>query len=92
MDNMNNLAIETEVVEIVAEATEKLSFGQNALAYGIAATFVTGAITIGWLSYKGGYTLTKMIMNKKKKSVETFEEVIDADIIDEDENINECSK
>lgn len=77
MEEMNNLEMNQEVTEAIAVATEKLTLGQNILAYGIATVFGIGVITIGYGGYKGGKALVGKIRSKKEKAVEAVDDVED---------------
>lgn len=76
MEEMNNKATENTVTEIVEEATDKLTFKENVMAYALAGVFVTGLATIGYLGYKGTKKLSNRIRNKREESDVLEEEVI----------------
>lgn len=84
MEEMNNV-IEDGTMEIVEEVTEKLTFGQNAAAYGIAFVFGVGLATTAYAGYKGVKALAGKIKSKKKVVKESNDEVIDI----EEEDIHE---
>ena len=78
------------VTEIVEEVTEKLTFKQNCVSYGITAVFGVGIIVTGYGLYKGGKKLFSTIKNGKKKSGTSEEDAIDVDYTDvSDENKSE---
>ena len=72
-------------MEIVEEVTEKLTFGQNAAAYGIAFVFGVGLATTAYAGYKGVKSLAGKIKSKKKVVKESNDKVIDI----EEEDIHE---
>lgn len=78
------------VTEIVEEVTEKLTFKQNCISYGITAVFGVGVIATGYGIFKGGKKICSMIKNGKKKSGTSEEDVIDVDFTNvSDENESE---
>lgn len=77
MEEMNKELMTNTVTEIVEEATDKLTFGENVAAYAIAGVFVTGIATIGYLGFKGGRALARKIRAKKENITAPEEEVID---------------
>lgn len=86
MEEMNKEVMETGMTEIVEEVTEKLTFGQNAAAYGIAFVFGVGLATTAYAGYKGVRLLAGKIRSKKKivKGAEEEETVVDV----EEDNIH----
>ena len=78
------------VTEIVEEVTDKLTFKQNCVSYGITAVFGVGVIATGYGLYKGGKKLYNTIKNGKKKSGTSEENVMDVNFTDvSDENKSE---
>lgn len=90
MEEMNKEIMENGAIEIIEEATEKLTFGQNCLAYALAGTFVLGITTAGYLGYKGTKMLVNKIKDKKRITLDESEENI-VDVKEEDiqDDINE---
>lgn len=87
MEEMNKEIMENGMTEIVEEVSDKLTFGQNAAAYGIAFVFGVGLATTAYAGYKGVKALAGKIRSKKKIVEETEE---DNDVVDvEHEDIHE---
>lgn len=79
MEEMQKLNVEDTVTEVLEVATDKLTFKENVLAYGLAGIFVTGLVTVGYVGYKGTKKLVKTIRDKREVKVET-EEAVDEEI------------
>lgn len=78
MEEMNKELMTNTVTEIVEEATDKLTFKENVIAYGLAGVFVVGVATTGYFAYKGAKAVVNKIKDKKKiKEQSEEEEVID---------------
>jgi len=95
MEEMQNLNVEDTVTEAVEVVTEKLTFKENLLAYGMAGIFATGLVTIGYLGYKGTKGLYYKIKDKRESKVEA--EVVDktdedTDYDDFENNENDSEK
>ena len=84
MEEMNNLEMNQEVTEIVEAAAEKLTFGQNALAYGLATVFGVGVCTIGYGCFKGGRAIARKLRDRKERTV-----MADDDVEYEDDNVQD---
>lgn len=92
MEEMNNV-IENGAIEVVEEVTEKLSFKENCIAYGIAGIFGIGVVTTGYLAFKGGKKLYDTIKDKKKiKEESEQEEVVDVEEDDIQEDFEETDQ
>jgi hypothetical protein len=90
MEEMNKEIMENGAIEIVEEVTDKLTFGQNCLAYALAGTFVIGVTTVGYLGYRGTKMLVNKIKDKKKITVEeSGEDIVDVEEEDIQEDVNE---
>lgn len=81
MEEMQNVNAETttEMVEVI---TDKLTFKDNLIAYGLAATFIVGVGTISYLAAKGSFKLLNKIREERKSKV----------VIDQEETVDESDE
>lgn len=93
MEEMNKEVMENVGVEVVIDASEKLTFGQNCVAYAVAGLFMTGVATVGYIGYKGTKKLVKHIRSKRNSKEEyNNEDTIDIEETDIHEVKNEDSE
>ena len=71
MEEMNKGIVENTVTDIVEESVDNLTFGENVIAYGVAAVFMVGLVTTTYLGYKGGKLLVNKIKEKRERSKES---------------------
>lgn len=81
MEEMNKEVMENVGAEVVKDASEKLTFGQNCVAYAVAGLFMTGVATVGYIGYKG----TKKLVNHIRSKRNSKEEYNNEDAIDIEE-------
>ena len=82
METMNNETMENTVTEVLEEATKKVTFGENLLAYTVAGVFAVGVATTGYLGYKGIKGIVNKIKTKKETEVDSEDDVVDVEHVD----------
>lgn len=87
MEEMKNLNVEDTITEVAEVVTDKLSFKENCIAYGLVGLVGIGAATVSYYGFKGGQKLYRAIKNKRAKSATKHEIVVDVnDNLDGDLN------